>query len=141
MLDINISSYDKDSDFEPNEKSKSFTNRAICTGGTRNAVLLPNGDLTICEELYDHPQFILGNIKRNSLNEIWNSDKAKALYNMSDKLNQHSACRNCGDFANCRNNEGVCWKMILMAYGMDNWDYPDPRCPKAPKPFNKFYYE
>ncbi len=21
----------------------------------------------------------------------------------------------------------------------DVWDYPDPRCPKAPKPFNKFY--
>lgn len=26
-------------------------------------------------------------------------------------------------------------------YGMDNWDFPDPRCPKAPTPYNKFYLE
>ena len=30
----------------------------------------------------------------------------------------------------------VCWKMVMYAYGKQNWDYPDPRCPEAPKMFN-----
>lgn len=29
----------------------------------------------------------------------------------------------------------------LMAYGKKNWHYPDPRCPKAPTPYYRFFYE
>lgn len=39
----------------------------------------------------------------------------------------------------CRSRVGVCWKTVLMAYGESNWDFPDPRCPKAPLPFNEIY--
>lgn len=38
-----------------------------------------------------------------------------------------------------RSRVGVCWKTVLMAYGESNWDFPDPRCPKAPLPFNEIY--
>lgn len=34
---------------------------------------------------------------------------------------------------------GVCWKTVLMAYWEDNYDFPDPRCPNAPLPFNEIY--
>lgn len=138
---IRISGYEKCMDYNATNKKLLFKNRAICTGGTRSVVLLPNGDLTICEELYDHPAFILGNIRKNTLDEIWNSPKAKSLYVKETFSNSKSVCKECADFVKCRNREGVCWKLILMAYGMGHWDYPDPRCPKSPPPLRKFYYE
>lgn len=138
---IKFSSFDKREDFDLSQKSKLFKDRALCTGGTRNAVLLPNGDITLCEELYDHPAFILGNIKNNSLSEIWNSRKAINLFQSPVSSESNSACRQCPQLSECRTGDGVCWKMVLLSYGMDKWDFPDPRCPKAPQPYNRFYYE
>lgn len=34
-----------------------------------------------------------------------------------------------------------CWAEILKAYGDENWDYPDPRCIKAPKMKNNLKFE
>lgn len=79
-LDIRFSSYEDADSYIPENRAKIFNRRAICTGNVWGVVILPNGDVTICEELYDHPAFILGNITRNSLKEIWNSQKAIELY-------------------------------------------------------------
>lgn len=49
-------------------------------------------------------------------------------------------CKGCKSYQECRTGAGVCWKTIIMAYGEDNWYYPDPRCPNAPKPINRFCY-
>lgn len=140
-LKINVSGQDASYMYEKSYRQQHFCDRALCTGNVRNAVLLPTGDITICEELYNHPQFVLGNIKDASLRDIGNSDKAMALYNFSQKVKSESQCYICKERNSCRQGKGVCWKTILMAYGMDNWDFPDPRCPKAPTPYNKFYLE
>lgn len=140
-LKINVSGQDASYMYEKSYRQQHFCDRALCTGNVRNAVLLPTGDITICEELYNHPQFVLGNIKDASLRDIWNSDKAMALYNFSQRVKSESQCYICKERNSCRQGKGVCWKTILMAYGMDNWDFPDPRCPKAPTPYNKFYLE
>lgn len=50
-----------------------------------------------------------------------------------------STCIDCNVYSTCRSRVGVCWKSVLMAYGEANWDYPDPRCPKAPMPYNEIY--
>ena len=141
LLSIKFSSFDKSDEYEDGHKAAQFKHRALCTGGTRNAVLLPNGDMTICEELYDHPAFILGNVRHSSIADVWNSDKALKLYRTPIRATSSSACGKCPELQQCRTGCGVCWKMVLMAYGKDNWDYPDPRCPKAPPPFHHFYYE
>lgn len=140
-ININTSPFDNKCDIESRKTNDQFSNRALCTGGTRSVVLLPNGDVTICEELYEHPSFILGNVRNNNLKEIWNSTKAQSLYQLPLKNDSSSACKTCTSQQECRTGVGVCWKMIVMAYGMNHWDYPDPRCPKAPKPKFDFYYE
>lgn len=138
-FEIQVSGYEDEQIYSQCDiRAKSFEQRAICTGNLRNAVLLPNGDITICEELYDHPAFVIGNIRTSSLSEIWNSPKALSLYNFSLKKSD-SVCHSCQNVKECRTKAGVCWKTVLMAYGMENWDYPDPRCPKAPYPYHKFY--
>lgn len=62
-------------------------------------------------------------------------------YNFSQIGESESQCYTCKERNSCRQGKGVCWKTILMAYGMNNWDFPDPRCPKVPTPYNRFYLE
>lgn len=139
-LTIKISAYETSDMYTLSYRKENFHKRAMCTGNVRNAVVLPNGDVTICEELYDHPNFIIGNIKNKSLDEIWNSEKAIKLYHFAFDKSSESICYKCGNRQKCRVGKGVCWKTILMAYGMDKWDYPDPRCPLAPDFKNIFYH-
>ena len=139
-LNIKIPSYEKGDMYTLACRKQSFPRRAMCTGNVRNAVVLPNGDVTICEELYAHPKFIIGNIKTNSLSEIWNSEKAVQLYHFAFNRSSDSICYECSVRQKCRVGKGVCWKTVLMAYGMDKWDYPDPRCPAAPEFKNIFYH-
>jgi len=105
-------------------------------------IILPDGRVTICEELYNHPQFIIGDVSTHSIMEVWNSEKALKLFNIErESISDKSTCKKCEGFDSCRHNKGVCWKIILMAYGNENWDFPDPRCPQAPEMYNKIYAE
>ena len=115
------------------KNASSFSNRPLCSANIDGFVILPDGNVTICEELYWNPFFQLGNIQNKSILEIWNSDKAKSLYFQNqEKYPESSACKNCQNFIACRTKKGVCWKIIVAAYGNDNTLYPDPRCPFAP---------
>ena len=57
-----------------------FNERSVCSGNYLQLFVLPDGNVTICEELYWHPKFIVGNILEQSLNDIWNSEAALNLY-------------------------------------------------------------
>ena len=131
----------KDSIFNPVEdKVKVFGKRSLCSGNVVSLYILPDGQVTICEELYWSPKFILGDVTKQSVMEIWNSGKATGLYNLSQNdFRPLSACKYCPDFSICRSTLGVCWKMIYMTYGDEHWDMPDPRCPFAPAPVYEFY--
>jgi radical SAM protein with 4Fe4S-binding SPASM domain len=121
-------------------KAANFRSRSLCSGNLSSLYILPDGKVTICEELYWHPKFIVGDVNIQSIQEIWDSKEATELFYLSQKdFDNNSACKHCLDFNSCRLRAGVCWKMILQAYGMDAWQLPDPRCPLAPPPINEFY--
>lgn len=131
-------------EFRPqNSRSEEkFSNRSFCTANTRNAVILPDGRMTICEELYDNPIFIIGDLKKETLLEAWNSSKALNLFNYrQEHIPENSSCKKCSNYVKCRTEKGVCWKTIIMAYGEENWFFPDPLCPKAPQPINTYWIE
>ena len=137
---VRISGIETCDDFLSPEKNNKFYERAYCTGNTRNVVILPNGDVTVCEELYDHPAFLIGNVTQNSLKDIWTGERAMLLYEKSHFAHPESVCANCNEWDNCRKGRGVCWKSVLIAYGEENWTYPDPRCPNAPAPKRRCFY-
>ena len=115
-------------------KMKNFNGRSFCTGNTTGILLLPDGKVSICEELYWHPKFIIGDLMEQSITDVWHSEKAKRLFEIQpEDISENSACKHCKDFHDCRQGLGVCWKEVLISYGKDNWDYPDPRCPYAPE--------
>ena len=108
-----------------------FLNRAFCSGLYSSLYILPTGDVTICEQTYWHPHFIVGNVLSQSLQEIWNSEKAKSIYYIKQEdIPEDSLCRHCTDFAECRALKQVCYRDIIKQFGKDKWYYPDPKCPK-----------
>lgn len=128
-------------DFFPAPTMNVFNSRSMCSANQKGFVVLPNGDVTICEELYWNPNFIIGDIKNQSISEIWDSEKAKKLFYVSQTdFSSDSKCKMCDSFVQCRHFKGVCWKMVIMAYGKEKWFYPDPSCPKSPYPNEIFYY-
>lgn len=128
-------------DYFPAPKMDVFNSRSMCSANQKGFVVLPNGEVTICEELYWNPHFIIGDIKTQSITEIWNSEKAKKLFYVSQsEFSPDSTCKMCDSFVQCRHFKGVCWKMVIMAYGKEKWFYPDPSCPKSPQPNETFYY-
>lgn len=122
-------------------KNKKFNQRGLCTANVRQAIILPKGEITICEQLMFNPKFILGNLLDNDLGTIWKNNKLKHLENID--LYQNTRCGKCNDFSKCRNSKsnGVCWKEVIHAYGEDKWNNPDPKCPHAPTKMNSFFIE
>lgn len=124
------------------EKKEKMLNRAMCSGNFSSIFILPDGQVGICEQLYWHPFFIIGDVTNSSIMDVWNSQKAKELFVFpQSNFPPESPCRNCDIFAFCRYQKGVCWRNMFFAYGKDNIYNPDPECPYAPKPIFKYYHE
>lgn len=109
---------------------RDFFNRTFCSGLFSSLYILPDGQVTICEQLYWNKRFIVGNVKDSSIQEIWNSEAATSLYELSQKEIPHdSLCSSCGKFKECRTYRQVCYRDIIRKYGSDKWYYPDVKCP------------
>ena len=104
----------------------------ICYANTYSMSILPSGDCTVCEMLYYNKDFILGNIKYMSIDEIWNSKKALDLYSPArNKISKESACSSCAVFDICKGSiaKRVCYVDIMKVH--KHSDYPDPKCPQS----------
>ncbi|MCD8078850.1 MAG: radical SAM protein [Bacteroides sp.] len=115
------------------EGSHSFQG-ARCSALNNHMFVLPDGKVTICEQLYWKPQFIIGDLSTQSITEVWNSPRVQQLIHMKKQdIRKESRCHSCKPLDSCFNKDkNRCWSDILKAYGDENWDYPDPRCNKAP---------
>jgi radical SAM protein with 4Fe4S-binding SPASM domain len=111
---------------------KEFKKRSKCSGNLSQFVLLPDGKVTYCEELYWKEEYIIGDISSQSIEEMWSGSAKDVFDRKQECFQKSSACFSCEDFHNCQGSPGVCWKQIIGSYGTDKWSYPDPRCPKAP---------
>lgn len=109
-----------------------FFQRAFCSGLFSSLYILPDGKVTICEQLYWNRDFIVGDVNKNSLMEIWNSDKAKSIFFIKkEDIPSDSLCHSCEVFESCRSVRQVCYREIIRKYGKDKWYYPDTNCPYA----------
>ncbi|WP_312900506.1 radical SAM/SPASM domain-containing protein [Chryseobacterium taichungense] len=124
------------------EKLKKHNSRAMCSANVSQLCILNDGQVTICEELYWNKQFLIGNVIGNTIEEVWKSDKALALANLSRNVfSDQSNCKTCRNFEDCRLTKGVCWSNVLMAYGEENWDYPSPNCPYSPTLIHSIHHD
>lgn len=128
--------------FSADAGSTSFRG-AKCSALNEHIFILPDGKATICEQLYWNPQFIIGDVSKSDLLDVWHSERTMQLVNLKQKdLQKRSACGECKLFEDCFKKErNRCWSDIIKAYGTDCWDYPDPRCAYAPKMQNDITYK
>lgn len=133
---------DDDDKYKKAKGGSRFFEGPICAANMTNMIVLPDGNVTICEQLYWNPEFLIGNVFSESILSIWNSDKAIKLWKRTqNSINPSSPCRKCKDFKDCFENGNRCYANIIKAYGLDNSDYPDPRCLMAPDFTNNITHE
>ena len=114
---------------------------SVCSILKNRFFVLPDGKVSLCEQLYWQPQFIIGDLKKQSLQEVWNSPKALELIKREyEAPKETSPCKHCKAFDFCKESHKKCFVRVLKAYGKENWDYPDPFCQYAPKFENDFEY-
>ena len=121
---------------------EAFDKRTMCTGNIYGMVILPDGKVTICEQLYWNEHFLIGDVMNNSLLDVWQPRRAESLWKLNpDKIPSDSSCRGCKDFKTCRYQIGTCWKEVIATYGKEHWYYPDIHCTKAPKPLFPVFFD
>ena len=127
----------KTSSIEPFKTKEDFIRRnQICFADTFFLSVLSNGAVTFCEMLYENQNFLLGNIKEQSLSEIWNSEKALKLFDYGQeniKKRKNNPCFTCDLYADCKQKLGkrICYVDVVKIYGNNFFELPDPRCPQA----------
>lgn len=113
-----------------------------CTALRTHLFILPDGKVTICEQLYWNPRFIVGDVTKSSICEVWSSEKTMKLWQLGkDMLSLDSSCKKCPIMETCYAERNRCWADVIKAYGEDCWDYPDPRCELAPELKNRLNYD
>lgn len=110
---------------------RNFFSRSYCSGLFSSLFILPNGKVTMCEQLYwNNPKFIIGDVMNNSLEDVWNSNESNSLYFIKPTdIPKDSNCHSCKDFQKCREGRQVCYRDIIMKHGKEKWYYPDIKCP------------
>lgn len=107
-----------------------YWQRSFCSGGRTALIVLPDGGVTCCEELYWQKHYLLGNIKTDTLENIFLSEKRwDLLQPKQEEQPVTSPCRYCPNdiFIKCTREKGRCWRESLKAFS--RIDYPDIRCP------------
>lgn len=114
------------------ESKSKYMDRSLCSAFRTSIVVLPDGKVTGCEELYYNEHFILGNLKNNTIMELWESEKREEIIfpNQAD-FPDDSICKYCDPeiFKECNEVKGRCWRESLKFYGRH--EFPDYRCPIA----------
>lgn len=127
--------------FHQTDGGSCYFEGSTCSALNTHLFILPNGQVSICEQLYWHPSFIIGDATAYSLKEVWDSPRSIQLINLSqEEIEKASTCKNCTFFNTCFQYRNRCWSDIIKAYGEKSWDFPDPRCIMSPKMINNLGY-
>lgn len=140
-FDINFDTSYTERGFYSCYKGSSHFPGGACTANRTHLFILPDGKVTICEQLYWNEDFIIGDLTKQTLEEVWNSPKSLKLTKLErSDFSDSSNCKTCYNFSSCHEDVNKCWVDIIKAFGKENWDYPDPRCAYAPKMVNNIQF-
>ena len=130
------------------ERFRSFAPSDECfTGGmcgilNNRMFVLPDGKVSVCEQMYWHKHSIIGDLNSQSITEVWSSLSAWNFFNQEKSLiSSQSKCFDCAHFTECRLKHRKCIVKTVKAYGLEHWDFPDPRCVFAPEINSDLLYE
>jgi MoaA/NifB/PqqE/SkfB family radical SAM enzyme len=115
----------------PEEIRTAWEQRAVCTGGRSAMLVLPNGDVSLCEQLPHIPRYVVGNLLLDGLLDIWNGPAVNEFIHPARSKFDGTACFACPDFEKCHLGSGYCYRDSFTAFG-SVYDAP-PACPRQEK--------
>lgn len=110
--------------FKIPEKWHNSEDIVYCGGMYTSFIVQSDGTVGVCEQA-NHPYLRFGNIKKDKITDIWNSEAVLSFLN-PDKSKIKAPCRTCEDFEKCRSG---CFNYQLQY--TPNLFSPDPRCWKV----------
>lgn len=113
------------------EKERGFSMRSQCSAGRWGFVVHSDGLVTLCDEMPLTSTNIVGDLKTESIMEIWQSSRIEKVTAPSRSLFRDSACFACQEFSECHQLFGRCFRDAYKAFGT-LWS-PSPACPRAPQ--------
>ena len=96
-----------------------------CKAGISRCVIRPDGDVVPCPAFKDTKELIVGNVKQDSLINIWNTSAIFKALRKKECVKIKGACSSCSFWAICK---GRCPAQRLLFYGAFD-SGPDPYCP------------
>ncbi len=90
--------------------------RSVCSGGREALVILPDGQVSICDRLAHDSRFRIGDVTTQSLLSIWNSQSLQNLLYPGREPFAGEQCHDCADFEMCQ-RLGFCYVRSLVANG------------------------
>jgi len=130
--DLEIAFQDDTGESMTDEQLKeAWEQRAICTGGRAALVVLPNGDVSLCEQLPHLPEYVVGNLLRESILEIWNGTALDRFIHPEKSKFEKTVCCSCPEFDECHVGKGYCYRDSLSVFG-SMYDAA-PGCPRQDK--------
>ena len=92
-----------------------------CAAGVSGLTILPDGTVTPCRRL----PISIGNVRRDSLREIWATSDVLNL--LRDKSKYDGKCAKCGRWSMCRGCRAIAYA-YSQAKGENNFLAEDPQC-------------
>lgn len=90
--------------------------RIICTNGRTCLLVLPNGKTVLCDQIPNRMDFCFGDLKKNSIMEIWSSRERQNLLFPPRDLYKNTSCYGCSDFDRCH-KKVACTNTSLIEFG------------------------
>lgn len=106
----------------------------VCGALSTGMTVLPDGRVSICEKLIDYPDLTVGDLRQQSLAEVWNSPRASTVLRPSEER-LDPTCRDCPELPLCHTG---CFAQTLIV--TDDPYRPDPRCWSARYPNNPYVH-
>ncbi len=113
-----------------------FDKRSVCNAGRFCVTMLPNGEVTVCEQLPYDKRYIIGDLSQEDLMDWWNGEKVKKWLSPPSReiFKDGVACKTCeeGLYTKCHQKYSRCLRFCREYYG--STEMPDTRCPEAEYP-------
>lgn len=117
----------------PDVIERTWKNRNACTAGRSNLTVCAHGKVVACEQMPEREEDYLGDLKTQSVMEVWNSKKLdEYLIHPPREKFRGTVCYDCDEYDECQSYYGVCVRDSVIQFGT-RW-VPATICPKRNGP-------
>ena len=113
---------------------KMWGERSACTAGRTSIMICADGKVIPCEQMPETDENFCGDLKINSLQEVWDSKELleKTIYLPKENF-KGTPCYDCEEREECHINMGYCFRDTAQYYG--SIYKPATNCPKFNLPY------